>query len=49
MKREHWFLIAGIAIGMVLAGARCSVKFDDSNPDCKRTHISTGPQEASDA
>lgn len=35
MKRHHWWFIGGIALGIVLAGARCSIKYDDSNPECK--------------
>lgn len=44
MKREYWFLIGGIVLGVVLAGAKCSAKFDDSNPECKRFEISTGAE-----
>lgn len=44
MKREYWFLAGGIMLGIVLAGAKCSAKFDDSNPECKRFEISTGAE-----
>jgi len=44
MKREYWFLAGGIVLGMMLAGAKCSAKFDDSNPECKRLEISTGAE-----
>jgi len=44
MKREYWFLVGGIVLGIVLAGAKCSAKFDDSNPECKRLEISTGAE-----
>lgn len=25
MKREHWFLLIGLCIGLLLGGVRCSV------------------------
>jgi hypothetical protein len=28
MKREYWFLIAGLIVGLLLGGAHCSVKID---------------------
>jgi hypothetical protein len=33
MKREHWFLVIGICIGLALGGVRCSVKINQSSAD----------------
>jgi hypothetical protein len=43
MKREHWWLIGGIIIGLMLGGARCSFRSFDSKPGCKPdVQVSTG-------
>lgn len=30
MKREHWFLVVGLCIGLLLGGVRCSIDIKQS-------------------
>ena len=30
MKREHWYLVAGLCLGLILGGSNCSLKISQS-------------------